>query len=72
MDERDYNRPMGTVEKYVFTAMCLIFAIGGLVIAGGLIYGIATNLKEFALFLAGLAVFAVIVHVIVKRVNWDA
>ena len=65
------NKPMSTVEKYVFTAMCLIFGMGACAIVGGIVYGIATNLKESALFLAGLALFAVVVHIIVKKVNWD-
>lgn len=67
----DDNRPLGTAEKYFLVTFTLVIIIAAAVIIGGIVFAVATNLKESALFLAGLAGFALLVHIIVRKVDWD-
>lgn len=64
-------KKMSKAETHFFVAFMLIMAAGIAVIAGGIIYGIATHFQQSLIFLGGVAVFAGIVHLIARRLDLD-
>ncbi len=63
------SKKMDKVETHVYVAFVLACTITAIIIVSALIYAIYSNPLSSAEFFGGIAVFALIVHLIARKVD---